>query len=106
VYIKLIDRHKFESSVLHIHGDIDEFLEEIQKWKTELLAWAADLKYDGMPLMRLEADVCMVDLLRHLIAYYIKTSPYCKGRVVGTFRLVGPPVDLTNETVMEIKTYE
>jgi len=106
MYIKLVDKDKFESAVLYIHQDIDEFLGEIDKWKADLLSWVAGLDNDGHPLMRFDADVCMVDLLRHLTAYYVRTSPYCEGRIVGTFRLIAPPVKLTNEIVMEIKTYE
>lgn len=120
MYIRLVDKQNFKSPILYIHSDEDEWLEQINIWRRDLLAWVETHPLlSGMPLARLEADMCIVDLIRHLSQYYVdyndalsKISPdsiftQYEGRVVSTLRLVssqGTEV-LKDEEILEIKTY-
>lgn len=114
-YIRLIDKDNFVSTPLHIQHDEDEFLAEIEKWKQSLLEWVKeDPLRDGMPLGRLDAGTCMIDLIRYLADYYSKTTPNCGGRVWATLKLEdfpkkkelrGTSIEDT-ENIVEIKTYE
>jgi hypothetical protein len=122
MYIRLVDKHNWKSPVLYIHADEKEWIEQIILWRKNLLAWCKKHPImNGMPLGRLEASVCMVDLIRHLSEYYVNynnelaelmpdsiTEKY-EGHIVSTFRLLGPPEadgleDVEN--IIEIKTYE
>ena len=103
MYIRLIDKQKFTSPVLYIHNDEKEFLHEIESWRKDLLDWVDSLDWDGMPLARLEAETCMVDLLRHLTEYYVRSRPNCGGRIHATLKLL--PGIPENEVIKEIKTY-
>lgn len=114
IFIRLIDKDMFVSPILHIHHDEEEFLKEIESWKKGLLEWVKeDPRRDGMPLGRLDAGTCMIDLLRHLVEYYIKTTPNCGGRVWATLKLIDQPKNKSlrideerSADVIEIKTYE
>lgn len=115
MYIRLIDKDNFVSGTLHIQHDKEEFLAEIEKWRQGLLKWVKEEEdRDGMPLGRLDAGTCMIDMLKHLHEYYILTTPNCGGRVWATLkledfpkdkRLRGPSIEDT-ENIVEIKTYE
>ncbi len=115
MYLRLIDKNNFVSGTLHIQHDEEEFLSEIEKWKQGLLKWVEeDAQRDGMPLGRLDAGTCMIDLIRHLSEYYILTTPRCGGRVWATLKLEDFPKDKSlrgscvedTENIVEIKTYE
>lgn len=116
MYIRLIDRRHFVSSILYIHHDEDEFLAEIYKWRAGLWAWVKEdpLRRDDMPLGRLEAGTCMIDLLVHLHKYYVETTPNCGGRIIGSLSLERFPKAIhlrtpdieSTEDIVEIKTYE
>jgi hypothetical protein len=90
IFIRLIKRsdRQLKSPVLYIHNDEKEFMREIRKWKKDLIAWSKEGYNDGTPLGRREINTCIVDLLRHLTAYYVVTTPNCGGHIRGTFRLV------------------
>jgi len=117
MYIRLIDKDNFVSNTLHIQHDEDEFLAEIEKWKHGLLEWVkkqGERSKVGMPLARLDAGTCMIDLIRHLAEYYINTTPHCDGRVWATLKLEDFPKDKELRSfdieeavsIVEIKTYE
>ena len=105
MFVRLIDEHGFKSPVLDIHNDEEEFMEQIEMWKMNLLIWVKKTTLTGMPLGRLEANTCIVDLLRHLTSYYVLSSPLCEGRITMTFRLVDDDYADGSE-IIEIKTYE
>lgn len=67
--------------------------------------WVKKTTFTGVPLGRLDAQICMVDLLRHLTSYYILTTPLCEGHVIATLYLLNDN-DYSQEEVIEIKTYE
>ena len=102
--VRLVDKQGFKSPILYIHNDEDEFLEQIKLWRRNLLIWAEKTNFKGLPLSRLEADICIVDLLRHLTSYYVLTSPLCEGRITMTLRLLHGKY--YEEDITEIKTYE
>ena len=111
MYIQLIDEHGFLSSVLYIHSDEEEFLEEIDNWKKNLLAIIKDNKHsNGLPLGRLEAQTCMVDLIRHLANYYVESTPLSfipPGNVWSCLKLADQNEVLEyGEPITQIKTYE
>ena len=114
-YLRLIDKNNWVSPILHIHHDSEEFLKEVYKWREGLWKWVAEEPHrDGMPLGRLEAGICMIDLLANLHTYYIKTTPKCGGKVWATLQLIDTPKrkehrgkDIEDtEEVIEIKTYK
>ena len=111
MYIQLIDKDGFLSSVLYIHSDYDEFRAEIDNWKQNLLAIVKSNKYvDGLPLGRLEAQTCMVDLIRHLGNYYVESTPLSfvePGNVWSCLKLADQDEVLEyGNSIVEIKTYE
>lgn len=106
MFVRLIDKDGWKSPILYIHNDIDEFIREIEKWKAELLKWAKNTGFKGTPLGRLDANSCIVDLLRHLTEYYVKTTPNCEGRIFMTLRLFNESYLTEGDIVKEIKTYE
>lgn len=112
MYIILIDEHGFTSPALSIHSDHDEFLVEVEKWKKDLHETIKANKYvNGLPLGRLEASTCMVDLVRHLANYYVESTPLSfvePGNVWSCLRLVNNRADLKEiaDEVVVIKTYE
>jgi len=108
MYLQLIDKDNFKSVILYIHSDTDEFLKVIDAWKDELLNYARQEQEHngvGFPLSRLEVDTCIVDLLRVLTEYYVKTSAFIKphtGRIMATMRLLNES-DLTNADMGRVK---
>jgi len=112
MYLRLIDKNKFVSPILYIHGDEEEFMGEVKRWKENLMQWIENNpEMNRTPLGRLDAGVCMIDLIRHLSKYYIETSPHCKGKVIATLKLDEYPKFRSERTedmvdVVEIKTYE
>lgn len=95
MYVQLIDKHNFTSPILYIHCDKDEFMGQIEKWKTDLLQWIEENpEVKGLPLGRLEPNICMTDLIRHLTSYYAKVCAeqelpeYFQGRIPGTLHLM------------------
>jgi len=122
MYIRLVDRDNWKSPILYIHADEKEWLEQITIWRRNLLEWVkAYPAMGGMPLGRLEASMCMVDLLWHLTKYYVEYNEMLAeempnlviaqydGHIVSTFRLLGPPeTDNLEEVdnIIEVKTYE
>ena len=108
MYVVLVDKDGFESPALYIHCDEEEFLAEIEKWKADLLTFVRTTLGPGMPLTRLEAETCMLDLVGHLVQYYKDTaigSMDC-GHVLGTLFLAGPQRYPLQGKVVRIKTYE
>ncbi len=106
MFLRLIDKDGWKSPVLYIHGDEKEFIKEIEKWKKDTLEWVKNSDFDGTPLCRLDANTCMVDLLRHLTNYYIKSTPNCEGRIIMTLRLFDEADVSEGDDIIEIKTYE
>ena len=106
MFVRLVDKDNWKSPILQIHNDEEEFLSEIEKWKKDLLEWVANnTDYNGTPLARLDVNTCIVDLLRHITDYYVKTTPNCDSRIIMTLRLVEEDY-AAGEDIMEIKTYE
>ena len=111
MYIQLVDRDGFLSEVLYIHSDKDEFMTEVNNWKKNLLDIIKTNKYtNGLPLGRLEAQTCMVDLIRHLGNYYVESTPLSfipAGNVWSCLKLASQNEVLEyGEPIIEIKTYE
>jgi len=115
MYLRLIDKGNFVSPILYIHADEEEFMGEVKRWKENMLQWIKNNpEMDCTPLGRLDAGVCMIDLLQHLAKYYVETIPGCKGKVISTLKLDEHPKakELRSgntedmESIIEIKTYE
>ena len=107
MYIQLIDKDGFKSSVLNIFPNAEEeFLTKITLWKEELLLWSKEKGFRGTPLGRLEAQTCMVDLIHYLTKYFVKSSDYCDGRIVGTMGLINTEELMHTAKIIEIKVYE
>lgn len=106
MYIQLIDKDNFKSPILYIHSDEEEFVEQIMLWKKSLHELRKNYpKVDGLPLGRLEPDVAMVDLIRHLGNYYVENIPLSflpNGHVYGCLRLVNE----ADEEVIEINLHD
>jgi len=105
MFVRLVDKDNWKSPVLYIHSDEKEFMVEIEKWKKDLLEWVASLDYDNTPLARLDANTCIVDLLRHITDYHVRTTPGCGGRIRATLRLFDESY-ADGDDIIEIKTYE
>lgn len=107
MYIQLVDKHNFRSPILYLHADRDSWIEQIEKWRNDLLSWLEEtgMGGHGTPLTRLDAEACIIDLLRHLIAFYKSEMdehfPQYEGRVFGTFRLFNES-HLTEEDKKEV----
>jgi len=114
MYIRLIDKHDFVSTTLYIHNDEDEFLAQIEEWKKHLHLWLhCNPKMEGTPLGRLDAGACMIDMIRYLSDYFVRTTPNCCGKVMGGLKLEDYPKKEelrhnieSSEDIIEIKTYE
>ncbi|KKN28304.1 hypothetical protein LCGC14_0855400 [marine sediment metagenome] len=106
MFLRLIDKDGWRSPVLYIHSDEKQFMEEIEKWKKDLLEWVKNSTFRGTPLCRLDANTCIVDLLRHLTNYYTESTPNCEGRIIMTLRLFDNAYIDEGDVVIEIKTYE
>ena len=116
MYIRLIDERNFVSPFLDIHNDEEEFLKVIYEWRQKVWDWRAARPYaDGLPLGRLDAGTCFLDMLRYLGEYYIKEDvlDYYKGHVYTTLKVETCPKDpkLRGESIeesedfLEIKTW-
>lgn len=115
MYIQLVDKHGSESPLLYIHSDHEEFMAEINKWKGGLLEWAKQDIVRGLPLGRLEASTCMVDLLHHLTGYFVECAKndlakyeYFQNRITNCLRLLNSDYldSVDEDEVVKIKTYE
>ena len=110
MYIQLVDEHNSKSPLLYIHADEDEFMAEIEEWRQDLFKWAKNPEVRGLPLGRLEANTCIVDLMRHLTAFYVESTElsFAKGRVFGTLRLLNESylASYDSEEVIEISLVE
>lgn len=102
LYIRIVDKANFKSPVLRIHSDEDEFLKIINKWREELLIWAAIPQNQGVPLSLIDAHTAMVDLLRELTAYYVATDYRKTGRIRMTFSLYDNS-SMTTEKIIDIQ---
>lgn len=110
MYVQLVDKHNFRSPVLYIHADENEFLEQIEIWRQDLFKWIKDNpKVGGMPLGRLEPATCIIDLMRHLIKFYVETTEFsfvAPGRVIGSLRLQNQEDIMNDEDPIEIKLFQ
>ena len=107
MFIQLIDKNGDKSPVLYIHSDVEEFIGEINNWALDLIQWRKDNPLeDGTPLWRGDASTCVVDLLRHLTEYYVKTDAHNKGRIVATLRLYSDEDIDKDDEIIIIRTYE
>jgi len=107
MFIQLIDKNGDKSPFLYIHHDYKEFLNEIEKWRQDLIQWRKNNPLDdGTPLGRGDVSTCIVDLLRHLTEYYVKTDAHNKGRITNTLCLYSTEdIDKEDENITIIKTY-
>lgn len=104
--IQLLDRYGNYSPVLDFHCDEEEFIAQVELWLRSLLHWqSVNEDCHGQPLGRLEVEVCMVDLMRHITAYEVKAMSASRhiGRIIGTIRLYQCMGRDPDSTVYELK---
>lgn len=105
MFIRLVDKDGLKSPILSIHCDEKELLGQIESWKEDLLIWSKRTTLTHTPLGRLEADTCIIDLLRHITSYYLISTPHCEGKITSTLSLVDESYVAGSE-ILEMKTYE
>ena len=110
MYIQLVDKDGFKSPVLYIHSNEDEFMEQINLWQQKVYEILDNYPHvDGLPLGRLDPNTCMVDLIRYLADYYIKSTPLSfvpAGHVYTTLAIKNEENLAAGDVITRINLYE